>query len=1689
MYRKVAATISKFLSTLLLLAVVTTVDAQACTIEIEPNNEPHLATRVTDRGPETAVPPRDRLPSLCVAGELSGDDQDVFLFRVTEELATQRWKFEFSGIGGGNLTRLDIMELTFLDDGVGVTSRNNLLTLQNTHTLPVYSPEMMLAPGDYYLGFSKSGGSGEYSVLLRTIEHVGRRASGFGRGFRDNAMLFGAMDGEATQEWVVSDDLDDHLWRFELETPLGQKATFELIGPSGSIVSGTTSNRVLVLDNVALAAGEYEWRFSGDASQILFTAEKRGQIAEGVEVEPNNTQATANYWKLGTEMRGTLTDSDWFRFDISDSAAEEYWDITFTTDSTARFRLFGDDGAVIADRSSSNVALAGLQFAAGSYFIELYSRDGPDYVLAMKPGSPPAAEHEIEPNDHYTRATMLAADGQVRGTLDGRDDIDVFGFIVEGEAQLYRIQIAGREDMSVEMLDGGGRSHIRASGQSRTRFDNLLLHPGTHYLRLFRGNDDYTVRLLPLGPAPEEDLSNVPEPGEPLTSAKSSGEIPKEADPVEANIPTLPPPPPGQLEVEPNDDQTRADYLTLGIPRVGTLPTSSDTDFYRFHLAADTAVRVELAPPEGADEITIWLDAFSRYSTSSGESATPTVLDFWLLAGDHYISVGGGPTNNGYYQLRVTELNTAAVAAFAPEGIRPGRIDPVPPGSLPLEITLAGETEYVAAYWHHGQRTELSATVHNTGSAPLSVELVAHAGDVQVELDYDRDLTVQPGEQVRVPITVSLPRDLRDDAPITITVAAMHGDDYAGAQHRIYAACDALPVQPFAWYSVPPTALGLIDVAWAGLGARSHPDAHNARRANVLLDGFANISTSGWVYIGPNPVEQNTYLLAGDGPIRITGIVLNPLSDSNSANLLRDFAVEVSTDGVNFTEVLQGRLESARVDQTFMFDTPVMASQVRLRGLSIQSLKDAGSSNLGEVRVLAEDYAPFGAFDIGNPAVGGHVVWSGPHLGQDWIGVQTNNPSRMDLLERSMFEIVLGFHNSRAAQITALEWVEHPNSLAAFPDAIFEHARVYVNTDSAAGPWEHVADWEFVRDANGVAHLTFAEPIWARYVKIEADKPDGARYAPAPLRVGVIEREADGEYFSILGNWGQASPIAIYEHLNPTARRVVLAENLLNNTMETAIPIEGTAAGTVLVNEAESWYVATIAPGENHLRITLSGEPSIEYRYNILDSSGNPMAYEVERETDAEVVLAFYGDPGEYYIHLYEKPRSIVVSWDTSGSMGPYLATTYAALDSFVKDIDGTTEYAQLLAYNSPLPTWVLPYWTNSNEVLSRALQHYNRRDDSSSSETALLTAMDALSQRDGTRAILLITDAETSSYGYTEEVWRMIEEVQPRIFTFEVNSYGKDFGQRLMQDWGVSTRAFYDNATQIGDLDMGYRRALCFLRRDKQYQIDVEATTAALPGPGTLHVRRPADAPAPAVEVIFDASGSMGVDLPSGEQRIRAAKRAVEHLITDILPEGAPFAMRAFGHVEPVTCNMRLEVPLGPLDTDQALTALRGIELKLLSQTPLAEAILATEQDLAGAGPTRTIILITDGEESCDGDAVSAVKELQSRYDVNIAIMSLGIPENERASFEDLARRTGASYVDVTSFEELQASVERALNPTFDVFDVDGQLVASGTVDGPGIELEMGVYTVRITGGGPPLEYPDVRVPGEKTVTLTFGQ
>ena len=222
------------------------------------------------------------------------------------------------------------------------------------------------------------------------------------------------------------------------------------------------------------------------------------------------------------------------------------------------------------------------------------------------------------------------------------------------------------------------------------------------------------------------------------------------------------------------------------------------------------------------------------------------------------------------------------------------------------------------------------------------------------------------------------------------------------------------------------------------------------------------------------------------------------------------------------------------------------------------------------------------------------------------------------------------------------------------------------------------------------------------------------------------------------------------------------------------------------------------------------------------------------------------------------------------------------------------------------------------------------------------------------------------------------------------------------------------------------------------------------------------------ALGIIFDASGSM-LQRIDGQRRIEIARNATARLIADIVPEGTFFALTAFGYTADA-CDIRDLVRLAPLDRRAAIDAVQQIPAINRSKTPLGHSLDRMISQMADHGGPRTIVLMTDGEETCDGDVEQVLRRAQrAGIDIVLNIVGFALDDAELvATLEEWAAIGGGTYFDTDDFDSLaaalQASAEVVVPPvpeglaSFAVFSALGDFVAR-VAAGEAITLQPGTY------------------------------
>ncbi len=138
-----------------------------------------------------------------------------------------------------------------------------------------------------------------------------------------------------------------------------------------------------------------------------------------------------------------------------------------------------------------------------------------------------------------------------------------------------------------------------------------------------------------------------------------------------------------------------------------------------------------------------------------------------------------------------------------------------------------------------------------------------------------------------------------------------------------------------------------------------------------------------------------------------------------------------------------------------------------------------------------------------------------------------------------------------------------------------------------------------------------------------------------------------------------------------------------------------------------------------------------------------------------------------------------------------------------------------------------------------------------------------------------------------------------------------------------------------------------------------------------------------PRILILLDGSSSMMQPWSDDDSRFKAAGKIIIHLMDSIyrINDQVEFALRVYGHQSPVQQNdcfdTRQEVVFSKNNLTQMYLRLNSLSPRGVS--PIAFSLKeAAERDLSGEQQNAySIILITDGGESCNGDICDVVQRL----------------------------------------------------------------------------------------------------------------
>lgn len=182
-------------------------------------------------------------------------------------------------------------------------------------------------------------------------------------------------------------------------------------------------------------------------------------------------------------------------------------------------------------------------------------------------------------------------------------------------------------------------------------------------------------------------------------------------------------------------------------------------------------------------------------------------------------------------------------------------------------------------------------------------------------------------------------------------------------------------------------------------------------------------------------------------------------------------------------------------------------------------------------------------------------------------------------------------------------------------------------------------------------------------------------------------------------------------------------------------------------------------------------------------------------------------------------------------------------------------------------------------------------------------------------------------------------------------------------------------------------------------------------------------------VIIILDASGSMWAQI-DGKPKLEIARESLRTVLQSV-PGDDEIGFMAYGHRQKGSCE-DIELIVPPQAGSASAISAAADSMKFLGKTPLTAAVKQAAQALKYTEEKATVVLITDGLETCGGDPCALGKELEAAgVDFTADVVGFGLTADEGKQIACLAENTGGKYIQASDEKALQeALVETVAAP-----------------------------------------------------------
>ena len=177
---------------------------------------------------------------------------------------------------------------------------------------------------------------------------------------------------------------------------------------------------------------------------------------------------------------------------------------------------------------------------------------------------------------------------------------------------------------------------------------------------------------------------------------------------------------------------------------------------------------------------------------------------------------------------------------------------------------------------------------------------------------------------------------------------------------------------------------------------------------------------------------------------------------------------------------------------------------------------------------------------------------------------------------------------------------------------------------------------------------------------------------------------------------------------------------------------------------------------------------------------------------------------------------------------------------------------------------------------------------------------------------------------------------------------------------------------------------------------------------------------------IVMDGSGSMWGQI-DGRAKLEIARETVAEVL-GTLPAAQELGLMAYGHRRKGDCSdIELVVPPGPGTGPAILQTVNT--MRFLGKTPLSQSVKQAAEALRYGEEAATVVLVTDGLETCEADPCALGRELEAAgLNFTAHVIGFGLTQAEGAQVACLATETGGRYIQASDAGSLSAALRETI-------------------------------------------------------------